>query len=257
MRRSAPAMSDHCPGTTQWPLRPAVGICGGAILARANARWALPELIKMLDSPYLLNRQFTLIGLERMLEIRLSDYGYEFYMFRDERFEPLKALWAEFVPDRGPYPERATPVEERIHHYEQLIKFTPDSYTGHYELAMILLSKGNADAALKHLRKSVEIRPDFVDGYYRLGLVLSERGSMDLAIRQFRKGLRIDPQRADLHNALGTTLGDHGSLDKAIVHFRRALRIRPEFKEARDNLETALRLTGGQGAGGAGKRPGP
>ena len=52
-------------------------------LTREGARWALPELVEALDDEYMMNRQFARMGLERMLDVRLSDYGYQFYMTPD------------------------------------------------------------------------------------------------------------------------------------------------------------------------------
>ena len=60
--------------------------------SRQNARWALPEIIDQLDDPYLLNRQFALMAVERMLDIKLSDFGYRFYMSQAERREPLNQI---------------------------------------------------------------------------------------------------------------------------------------------------------------------
>ena len=61
-------------------------------LSRANATWALPELIDALDDPYLLNRQFAEIGLERMLEKTLNQFGYHFYQTPDERRTSIEAV---------------------------------------------------------------------------------------------------------------------------------------------------------------------
>ena len=61
-------------------------------LTRANARWALPQLINILDDPYLLNRQFAQTGIQRMLEIRLLDFGYRYYQTPDERREPISRI---------------------------------------------------------------------------------------------------------------------------------------------------------------------
>lgn len=61
-------------------------------LTRTGARWALPELINALDDPHLLNRQFTQTGLEAMLDIQLSDYGYRYYMSPEERRVPIERL---------------------------------------------------------------------------------------------------------------------------------------------------------------------
>ena len=59
---------------------------------RRNDRSALPQLIDALDDSDLLNRQFARIGLERMLDLKLSEFGYQFYMTPDERREPLRRL---------------------------------------------------------------------------------------------------------------------------------------------------------------------
>ena len=82
------------PAAINWLKGPSenVRLVAADSLTRANARWALPELIDSLDDPFMLNRQFTRIGLERMQNIRLKDFGYEFQMTADERKAPLKRL---------------------------------------------------------------------------------------------------------------------------------------------------------------------
>ena len=51
----------------------------------------------MLDDQFLLNRQFTRMGLESMLNVKLKDYGYEFYMTGNERRQPLEKIRAALV----------------------------------------------------------------------------------------------------------------------------------------------------------------
>ncbi len=63
-------------------------------LSRANAMWALPAVVEALDDPYLLNRQFARIALERWLNLRLEDHGYRFYMTPEERREPVERVRA-------------------------------------------------------------------------------------------------------------------------------------------------------------------
>jgi predicted CXXCH cytochrome family protein len=67
-------------------------------LTRANATWALPDVLKALDDPFLLNRQFARIGIERMLGILLSDFSYQFYMTPEERREPLRRIREKLLP---------------------------------------------------------------------------------------------------------------------------------------------------------------
>lgn len=66
-------------------------------MARHNDRWALPQLLDALDDPLLVNRQFAFKGLQEMLNVRLTDLGYRFYMMKDERQKPLAQIRARFL----------------------------------------------------------------------------------------------------------------------------------------------------------------
>ena len=76
----------------------AVRLVAADALTRARDASALPALLDALDDAYLLNRQFARIGLEQMLNIRLLDFGYRFYMTSDERRAPLKRLRSALLP---------------------------------------------------------------------------------------------------------------------------------------------------------------
>lgn len=71
---------------------PAVRLVAADALTRQGDRRALPQLLDALDDPYLVNRQFASMGVQRMLHLRLADFGYRFYLMRDERREPLARL---------------------------------------------------------------------------------------------------------------------------------------------------------------------
>jgi hypothetical protein len=66
-------------------------------LAKAKALWALPDLIQMLDDPFLVNRQFTQRRLEEMLGVNLRDHGYHFYQAKGERRYPLERVRAALL----------------------------------------------------------------------------------------------------------------------------------------------------------------
>jgi predicted CXXCH cytochrome family protein len=68
-------------------------------MTRAGDRPALPRLLDALDDPYLVNRQFAYKGLHEMLNVRLADFGYRFYMTKDERRKPLGDLRSRFGSD--------------------------------------------------------------------------------------------------------------------------------------------------------------
>jgi predicted CXXCH cytochrome family protein len=76
----------------------AVRLVAADCLTRAKADWAINDLLNALDDPYLLNRQFARIGLERMFDTKLGDSGYRFYMTPQERREPIAKLREKLAP---------------------------------------------------------------------------------------------------------------------------------------------------------------
>ena len=76
---------------------PAVRLIAADSLIRNGRKDAISHLLDALDDPYLLNRQFASFGLEAMLDCRLVDFGYRFYMTPDERREPIKRLRSSFI----------------------------------------------------------------------------------------------------------------------------------------------------------------
>lgn len=83
----------------------AVRLVAVEALTRNRDFWALPRLLDALDDPFLVNRQFALKGLQDMLNVRLADFGYRFYMMKEERQIPLARIRARFAPEaREPKP---------------------------------------------------------------------------------------------------------------------------------------------------------
>lgn len=74
-------------------------------LTHQNAHWAIDHVIKALDDPYLINRQFAARGLEKMTGIDARDHGYRFYMFKEERAGPLAKL-RKALPKGSSKPQR-------------------------------------------------------------------------------------------------------------------------------------------------------
>lgn len=90
----------NLPATINW-LRgsnEAVRLVAADSLTRANAKWAMSDLLNALDDPFLLNRLFARIGLERMLQVPLSDFSYQYFMTPEERAAPLKAMREKLTP---------------------------------------------------------------------------------------------------------------------------------------------------------------
>lgn len=70
----------------------AVRLVAADAIGRAGDQSAIDELITSLDDPFLLNRQFTRVAVEKLLQVSLQDYGYRFYMTPEERAEGIARL---------------------------------------------------------------------------------------------------------------------------------------------------------------------
>jgi predicted CXXCH cytochrome family protein len=75
----------------------AVRLVAVEAMTRNRDFWALPRLLDALDDPFLVNRQFAYKGLQDMLNMRLADLGYRFYMTKEERQTPLARIRARFT----------------------------------------------------------------------------------------------------------------------------------------------------------------
>jgi predicted CXXCH cytochrome family protein len=75
----------------------AVRLVAVEALTRNRAGWALPRILDALDDPFLVNRQFAYKGLEDMLDVRLAEFGYRFYMTKEERQAPLIRVRTRFA----------------------------------------------------------------------------------------------------------------------------------------------------------------
>lgn len=49
-------------------------------------------MVSGLDDPFIINRQFARINIEKLLDIRLADFGYRYYMTQDERTASIRAI---------------------------------------------------------------------------------------------------------------------------------------------------------------------
>jgi len=230
------------PATLEWlqSWHPTTQMVAADVLTKANAHWALPQIVSSLDSRYMLVRQFAQIGLDRMLDTRLDEFGYRFYMFDEERRPSIEAILDHYLPDRSTdfltTTMKSGTEEEDLEHYRELIQFKPDSPTAHYYLANALLLGGQLDEAVLHYEKATEIDRGFARAHNNLGVALKEQGKLDEAAKQHRRALSLEPRLADAHVALGNVLLMQGQSGEAAKQFVEAIAIDPQLAQAHYNL---------------------
>jgi len=126
----------------------------------------------------------------------------------------------------------------------------PDSFLANNNIGVILVRKGQLEAAIAHFQKTLQSRPDDPEAHDNLGIALAKvhgdyanklvgMGRDDEAIVQFRKALEICPAFADARHDLAVILLQKGQVDEAIAQFREILGNYPDDAMASFDLGNA------------------
>jgi Flp pilus assembly protein TadD len=128
--------------------------------------------------------------------------------------------------------------------FHKAAQLLTDDAEAHYNLGIVLKSRGLFNDALASFRRVIELKPGFAQAHISLGNTLKELGQLDNAVTSYRRALEIEPSNAEVYNHLGNALNDLGQLEDAVSCFRRALQLKPDYTEAHGNLGIALRGLG-------------
>jgi tetratricopeptide (TPR) repeat protein len=131
-------------------------------------------------------------------------------------------------------------LEAAIGQFRRALEIDPFFVEAHNSLAISLAAQGRSEEALEHLRRSLEIDPSDVNTRNALGNILADRGEVEAAIENFHKALQIDPASAMTHYNLGRALARRGDSAGAIAHYRKALEIDPFDADTHNNMALLL-----------------
>lgn len=76
-------------------------LVGADVLLKAKSKTALPQLLLILDDPYMEIRQFTVQRLRDYFDIDPDQFGYKLYMTKAERKEPIQRMLDELTGVSG------------------------------------------------------------------------------------------------------------------------------------------------------------
>ncbi len=85
----------------------AVRLAASQALFEQRATWAMPGLVRMLNDPYLVNRQFTQNGFLKAFGLDLKEMGYRFTQTEEERKAPIARI-RQALSQASPKPPAAT-----------------------------------------------------------------------------------------------------------------------------------------------------
>ena len=134
---------------------------------------------------------------------------------------------------------------EAINHFGQANRVRPNQPAVNNALGAALLAAGRPEDAITPLTAALSARPDYFDAHYNLGNALASLSDFKGALAEFQAAARIRPEDANAEANLGSALAETGNLKEAKLHFERALRLNPENELARENLQQLTGVAGG------------
>jgi tetratricopeptide (TPR) repeat protein len=128
-------------------------------------------------------------------------------------------------------------VPQAIAHFAQANRIRPNEPTVNNAFGAALLAVGRTEESVPHLTAALNARPDYFDARYNLGNALASLGDFRGALAQFQAAVRINPDDANAEANLGSAFAETGDLKQAKLHYERALRLNPNHELARENLQ--------------------
>lgn len=131
-------------------------------------------------------------------------------------------------------------VEEAADAYRQALAIEPRFPEALTNLAETLQATGRADQAIEVLRRAVELAPTLPVPVCGLAHALRDQGHLEEAITLYRRAIALEPGNTGARDGLGVALRRQGYIDQAISAHLEAIALRPGFAEAHHNLGVAL-----------------
>ena len=122
--------------------------------------------------------------------------------------------------DRGHFDDAAVNMR-------QAISSSPTFWLGYVNLAGLLRLDGKLAEAEAAARKAVELAPKEQETHSALALVLMDKGDKDAALAEMKKGIDADPRDAGGHLELGRLLARMERFEDALSSFKTSAALNP------------------------------
>jgi len=128
-------------------------------------------------------------------------------------------------------------VAEAIAHFAEANRIRPNESTVNNAFGAALLAAGHIEESIPHLTAALNARPDYFDARYNLGNALASLGDFRGALAQFQAAVHINPEDANAEANLGSAFAEIGDTKQARLHYQRALQLNPNHELAKENLQ--------------------
>ena len=135
-------------------------------------------------------------------------------------------------------------TSEDIIGYETMLKVTPNDAELRDDVALLYLSRGMANNAVRHFAISAALKPESAAAHFNLGTAEAQAGRFEAAVQSFRTALELRPDYSLAHGNLGRVLLAQGHQVEAMKHLQEAVRLEPSNPTSLLGLAEALAAGG-------------
>ena len=133
---------------------------------------------------------------------------------------------------------------EDIIGYETMLKVTPNDAELRDDVALLYLSRGMVNNAIRHFGISAALKPESAAAHFNLGTAQAQAGRFEAAVQSFRTALKLRPDYSLAHGNLGRVLLAQGNQAEAMKHLQEAVRLEPSNPTSLLGLAEALAAGG-------------
>jgi tetratricopeptide (TPR) repeat protein len=119
--------------------------------------------------------------------------------------------------------------------FETALRFNPNSWEAHHDLALALIATGRVQKAEEHLRAALSSAPDTAQVPFHLGQILTAQRRYSAAVPYLQEAVRMAPS-LPARLALGSALAGSGRLPEALKTLEELVSAHPESAEAQFTL---------------------
>jgi tetratricopeptide (TPR) repeat protein/mono/diheme cytochrome c family protein len=131
---------------------------------------------------------------------------------------------------------------EAIDHYAAAARIRPKDPVVRNALGSAQTAGGQLRSAIKEFETALDLRPNYFDARYNLGLALASANDFQRAENEFRKASQLKPEDPDAHANLGAALAQLGRYPEAQSELQLALKLKPDSQLAQENLSALKEL---------------
>jgi tetratricopeptide (TPR) repeat protein len=176
--------------------------------------------------------------------VKAADLGANDYLLKPFRTEDLSQKVVKLATEyQSPPPatrmrRRAERLylekkyEDALNVIQDCTKLDGDSVNIRHLLALVLVKKGDLNAAIEILNRNIELNDNFYKTYATLAEVHLQQGKKNEAIEFMLRELELNPKQPRRQTQVANLLLGVGRVEDAIDHFRQALKENVRYKHA-------------------------